>query len=729
MLTQSYLVLLVVAATVTYSLAFQSSSQLCRPSSVQKRRLVSCSNQQNNRNEFQREQDILKLRNKAANLAIIEQLLTGSLNEETSSLVQVHLVGKGEIGPELELTRCLFLAEKRSSSESTSSSNELEYHQSLPIPLPNSGGDNIIKLLSFACRGQPISKTLCLTLNPLLVNRDGALFDALPYAQWTIDPLKKNRDAAQNPINEKYHLGKRDAYNKFLGRDWYGRSLSLGNLAARAKYMLESEETSEGAEEEKTVTLAQRVLELEVKEARMAVAEAEEQSAILRADLGGYDVEEISDGALLENYDTLEAGMRAVQDAKQALEEREDALCSIMEPSSVSNDSFTSGILSAIIEGQKSSAPYRGAIGYKPTIDSREEMYDKSALPYSSPFEMMKEIIDEQLNAEVIGCIVEDSSLFGGSAIFGGGIVIKRKGRAKKLSLNGEDVSFNDSDDDYGNFGIKEGKTMIVECDVDEALGMAFACEVDVFMDRAEWNRSKISVSTVFQKMVGDNNGIMNVLPSLTSTIESVTIEMQGDGKISQNTKIQAPRDSNDSSSFGSNDENSQQPVFDTTIPVKSLDEFDTLAVQDKAQLLMSLDSFKGRLPRPRRLKADSRGGKLDPLDELLLPFIDESVRRQVLTRSAEERGDIEEVNALEQEKSRKQMAKENAAVARATGKNDLAAMWDQEADFYSTLRADATQDEGTYSRFLDRDDWYERDRQRISEKNKKKFGHLFDGL
>jgi hypothetical protein len=55
--------------------------------------------------------------------------------------------------------------------------------------------------------------------------------------------------------------------------------------------------------------------------------------------------------------------------------------------------------------------------------------------------------------------------------------------------------------------------------------------------------------------------------------------------------------------------------------------------------------------------------------------------------------------------------------------------MWDQEADFYSTLRADATQDEGTYSRFLDRDDWYERDRQRISEKNKKKFGHLFDGL
>jgi hypothetical protein len=85
------------------------------------------------------------------------------------------------------------------------------------MPLPTSGQDGILKLLSFAYKGRPISESLCLSLNPLLVNRDKALFDNLPYAKWTIDPLRKNRDAAQNPVDEKYHLGKRDGYNRFSG--------------------------------------------------------------------------------------------------------------------------------------------------------------------------------------------------------------------------------------------------------------------------------------------------------------------------------------------------------------------------------------------------------------------------------------------------------------------------------------------------------------------------------
>ena len=743
MLTKSsylvVLVLLVLALTTTPCTAFHSSSLLYRPSiiNIHKTKFTSaCLSQKNERNDFRNDQDIAKLHSKATNLAIIEQLLTGATGQEDSSaLVQVQLVGTGDIGPASSLTKCLFLAKKRESYQFDSSpSSEYEYSQSLPIPLPYSRANNIIKLLSFAYRGEPISKSLCLTLNPLLVNRDFALFDSLPFSQWTIDPLMKNRDASQNPIAEKYHLGKRDAFNRFFGKDWYGRSLSIGNLAARAKYMLEGEEiatVTADSEEENTVavSLAQRVLELEVKEARMAVAEAEEQSAILRAELGQYELDEISDEVLLANYDALESGLQAVQDAKQALEDTEDALSSMTKagPGSGSNDSFASGFLSAIAEGYKSDAPYRGAQGYAPTIDSKEEMLQKSILPYSSPFEMMKEIIDEQLNAEVIGCIIENSSLFSGSTIFGGGVVIKRKGREKKLRFNGEEVSFTDSDDDFGNDGIKQGEAMIVECDVDEAIGMALACDVDVVMTSSEWDRSKISVSTSFQESVDNNISVMDALPSLTSSVESIKIEMQGDGKMSQNTKIQAPRDLNAFSIFGSPSD-SQEPVFDTNIPVQSLGEFDTLTSQDKAQLLLSLDSFKGRLPRPRTVKNGS-SEKLNPLDELLLPLIDESVRRQVLIRSAKERGDIDELNALELEKSRTQMAKENAALAREEGKDELAATWDKEADLYSSLRADATQDEGSYSRFLDRDDWYERDRQRIAEKNKKKFGTLLDGL
>jgi hypothetical protein len=63
-------------------------------------------------------------------------------------------------------------------------------------------------------------------------------------------------------------------------------------------------------------------------------------------------------------------------------------------------------------------------------------------------------------------------------------------------------------------------------------------------------------------------------------------------------------------------------------------------------------------------------------------------------------------------------------------GVDDVAERWDQEADIYSDLRADVTQDEGSYSSFLDRDDWYERDRQSHAKKlDKKKFGTLLDGL
>jgi len=84
-----------------------------------------------------------------------------------------------------------------------------------------------------------------------------------------------------------------------MGKDWYGRSLSVGNIVARVGYMLSGEEDEEegqgkvvdGEEASKTLVatfdetaaavLAKRVLELELKQAKMAVAEAEEQLAII----------------------------------------------------------------------------------------------------------------------------------------------------------------------------------------------------------------------------------------------------------------------------------------------------------------------------------------------------------------------------------------------------------------------------------------------------------------
>ena len=65
--------------------------------------------------------------------------------------------------------------------------------------------------------------------------------------------------------------------------------------------------------------------------------------------------------------------------------------------------------------------------------------------------------------------------------------------------------------------------------------------------------------------------------------------------------------------------------------------------------------------------------------------------------------------------KSKRHAARDRAAQASADG--DLAGELrarDDEA-VYSAIRADVTHDEGSYSRFLDKDEWYERQRRRTN--------------
>ena len=148
----------------------------------------------------------------------------------------------------------------------------------------------------------------------------------------------------------------------------------------------------------------------------------------------------------------------------------------------------------------------------------------------------------------------------------------------------------------------------------------------------------------------------------------------------------------------------------------------------------MTMSNFGGQLPRPRVLRtgADKKSNGITPgpLDNLLLPLIDESVRRQYLIRDAELRQDYDVIRDLETRKSRRLAAKEMAEETKEFGDDDAASKWDNEADFYASLRADVTQDEGSHSRFMDQDEWYARDRQTQAKKvDKKKFGTLLDGI
>jgi len=616
------------------------------------------------------------------------------------------------------------------------------------------------------------------------------LYDNIPWATWTIDPKKRNRDAAGNPIEAKYHLGKRDAYDRFMGKDWYGRSLSVGNIVARAGYMLssEKEEKKEGDDEMMVPTfdeaaaavLAKRVLEVELKEARMAVAEAEEQLAIIRNDadisfggtgegsdeeVAGETEEEMIDRQLRQQ-EAIDNAIQTVIDAKSFLLQLIEAMAeddtgdqkgaqggggggeqAISEPSTPIG--FLGTVTSAILDHQQNNPPpYRGAIGYSPIVDTYEEVYTKSILPYSSPYELMKEIINEQLHADIIGCVIENTSLFPGAIVPGGAVVLRRKGgtRKKTVTIDGEKVETTADDDDgydYGNRGVREGKVFVVECDCDEAIGMAMACGVELGVEGDVWEKAR----TVVQLQDGEDSAssghVMDVLPRLENMDKSIVIRTQGDGVASTSTPIQIPRtDSSDPFGIPASEDNDESATFDTDNPVQSLSTYDELSNTDKVQTLLSSQYFQGELPRPRVLRQDAKKKKrrsdkkrknttsFSPLDRLLIPLIDESVRGQLLIREAERRGDSELASSLRDGRSRRQIAKEYADLATNAGNEEDAEIWEEEADFYASLRADVTQDEGSYSSFLDKDEWYEQTRVNLSKKlNKKKFGTLLDGI
>ena len=221
--------------THTMTLVGSSSSQLSLSSS----------------SVFEEWQDFQRAR---TNLDLIDALV-----KPKDSLLEVFLVGQSQlVTPENKTVPCLMLSVTGADAIDTARTAAATPCVMIPIT------DQQLKLVSFAVQDKPISKSLLLTLNPLLVNRDGSLFDNIPWSEWTVDPQLRNRDAAGNDIAPKYHLGKRDAFARFGGKDWKGRSVSIGNLALRLKYSLQQDSsayTGDGG-----TILAKRILELQIRE-------------------------------------------------------------------------------------------------------------------------------------------------------------------------------------------------------------------------------------------------------------------------------------------------------------------------------------------------------------------------------------------------------------------------------------------------------------------------------
>ena len=732
------------------------------------------------------QQTIEEFRERQTRLALVESQLAlplasiqGEGNPSTISLQEVFVIGQAllpissQSGIQTDRLRaCVVLSVDESASSLHDSKGNDKAATAMLLPLASPAQ---LKLLTFAkANHRPLSKSVLLGLNPLLVNRDGGLFDNLPWDLWSVDPQQRNYDAAGNPIAKKFHLGKRDAYNRLMGKDWQGRSASIGNMALRLKYLLEEtdEERVQAVKEKKKMkkaaaasqssppsmfeifadeeedssvskeTLAQRILEVQIRELEMDLAEWDYQIAISRT---GKSDDQSTFSSLQSEREACRDQIENTKNQLQALflEQRDNEFVSDSEKASSLVANILENVAAWTTDFGKNQAPYRGAIGYAPMLDTQADI-EGSVLPYTSPYDLLREILDDQLNCEVIGAVLENTSLLKGTLALGGALVLRRKTAQKKVNIAGEELEISDEDETFGNLGAKGGETMLVECDSDEALGMALTVGIPVQLEPGTWEQSNILVAPIFSS--SDKNGdkeipstsMQGTLPLWRTQDPELSVLVEGQARnesVTERTSpLRIPRTTTSlfDSIFVPTPSGAPSGMFPTDNPIQSLDQYDELDDEGKARTLMSLSNFEGRLPRPRVLRKEkaSRSSFVNSLDDLLLPLIDESARRQYLMRDAELRGDTELLEELQNEKTQRQVAKEKAEEARARGEEDVAEWWDAEAELYGGLRADVTQDEGAYSRFLDRDEWYERTRKAQAKKiDKSKFGTLLDGI
>eukprot|EP00592_Proboscia_alata_P022867 CAMPEP_0194424308 /NCGR_PEP_ID=MMETSP0176-20130528/23581_1 /TAXON_ID=216777 /ORGANISM="Proboscia alata, Strain PI-D3" /LENGTH=953 /DNA_ID=CAMNT_0039233999 /DNA_START=45 /DNA_END=2906 /DNA_ORIENTATION=+ len=663
--------------------------------------------------------------------------------------------------------------------------------QAMVIPLSSSNFKNILSILKTVYVDTPISKSRCLVLNQNIINRENGLFDNLPWYAWTVTKKKKtnpdnnnNRDfdAAGNKVLEKFHFGKRDAFNTFLGKDWSGRSLSIGNLAQKALQMVEEQDvnnpdagggfvqsnndlqknkinSSSGDDlfdEEASSILAKRILQIEIKELKMELAQAEQSLAILKQqEQKDSTVNVAVTIAEAENmYLTLRTKVNDLQTAldlfisSSTIKPPRSSTAAVSKGNTGVNkesnitqrrqrkSSFLTNFLSQIVslssqslDGSDNAPPYRGAYGYAPLIDSKEDNANivSRLYPYTGPYDILLDILSNQLRASVLGTVLEDAWIFDEDKIMlGGAIVLKRDSppgdNEEYVMIDGEvitnappplDDNYDlDDDDNYSrskeSVPVQTGDVSIVECDTDEAIAVALASQNCISVERNLWE--SLSMTVVYDEYFNDDEDDQknNTVDTSSFGFLPKIIPLEGDDgdKLFKSSKMNEVTDSI------ATDKNEITIDNVNNNPIHSVETFYSLSIQEKAQILVMLNSFpdKTKIPRPRVLRQE---GNDSSLDRLLLPLIDESTRRQLLLRDAEERGDTNTVRRLERGMSKRQQYKELSDNAKTLGNDETARVYEYEAKFYEDLRADVTQDEGSYDSYLDKDEWYERQRLR----------------
>ena len=521
------------------------------------------------------------------------------------------------------------------------------------LPVPNCQG---LERSSF-------SRLQLLLGNGKIVNRDNGIFDNLPYTEWTaFGP----RDAAGQPST--YHWGKRQFYNRFMGRDWY-------------KYSATRRTSVEPPKEEDIVVandamLQYRINEIFLRDVQMSIAECDSEIAILTRMAA-------QDEALLEQW---KARRLEFTGEENKIQRRLEELKQTMDPRNPSKR------LEDIL-----------------TDASKVDVVDGDEMSFENPFNMLQSLVKEMLKADVVAVFLEDIS-WSSSVVLGGGIVLQRQTVKDTISLAGERVQVTNEKETFGSDTVNPGELYVLDCHADEAVQLSSACGIALWCQASLLEAGKMPFRRSAESPYGSLAGWKPVDESTVLSVQGRPLDHNG-----TIAKVQLDFDSLSRWEQATGGTTTKQ-VFPTENPIESLSEYDELSDAEKVRLLMALGDNDMRIPRPRTIR-----NQPDRLDELLMPRVDEVVRTQWRLREVERSGG--DMNSIS--KSQRFVAKENAQKARDAGEDEIAEWWENEAELFSSLKADLTQDEGSYSRFLDKDEWYERERQQAAERARKQFGDL----
>jgi hypothetical protein len=437
-----------------------------------------------------------------------------------------------------ETIACAVLARRTTTTSVTETSTTgRKNEQASLLPVPNCDAlDRLYKYSRMTTTTTPpppvLSRLQLLLWNGEIINRDNGLFDNLPYTGWS---AYGPRDAAGQPVESNFHLGKRQFYNRLMGQDWYKYARTTttrsGNIKAEASSgkvnSQKKEKNQKSAEDDarssKSSTssddfgdrdsettsrynegdnndgrdnddsyyysvLQYRISQLQLREVQMQIAQCDYEIAILKKKqqqrLDDNDEEETSRLSFRDNDD--DDAVMTIQQTKldqwqtqrtAALQEQE-RIGAKLEGLEISMD------------GKETESSRRRLDGVMDGVNDGKAK-DDEVISFDNPYKMFQSLVREMLKAEIVAVFLEDvgwtsqeenqsssSSSRPSSIVLGGGIVLQRETVKETVSIwGGEKVQITNETETFGSDLVKPGALYVVDCFADEAVKLSIACD------------------------------------------------------------------------------------------------------------------------------------------------------------------------------------------------------------------------------------------------------------